>query len=333
MKYRSFAAALALTVAGTLGAAETQTVLTPDSTLFTVSSTDESNVLELTRRLGDTREQMIVPGTDDAARESHPRLAYDSRNEMLFVVWHRQDARVDEILFATLNAKNEWSTPQAITSSGGRHTGLQLVMTTVKGKTFDEADTTLLNVAWWRLDAHQSVPEFAVVAFEDRKHLSTYVDNLIELANIKETEGDTEVEDTGNVEHPPLAVTRAEANSVDVVFGGDKSTALTRLRIEPRRVAGNARMWRPVGKTGTKTGPARLVASDSDPVQAFISKSGRVVLYTPESRFRFIVYDNGKWLPIRMIELDGTVTSEELVQQLRRTVEDMTTPSSTQQEE
>jgi hypothetical protein len=332
MKIRLFAAALALSAAGILGAAETQTVLTPDSTLFTVTTSEESNALQLTRRLGDTRELMAVPGTDDVAIETDPRLVYDSRNEMLFVVWHRADGNVDEILFATLNAKNEWSTPQAITTSGGRHAGLQVILTTVKGKTFEESDTTLLNVAWWTINARQSVPEFAVVAFENRKHLSTYVDNLIELANIKETEGDTEVEDTGNVEHPPLAMTRNETG-VDVVFGRDQSTALTRLRIEPRRVAGNARMWRPVGKTGTTTGPARLVAVDSDPVQAFISKSGRVVLYTPTSRFRFIVYDNGKWLPIRMIELDGTVSSDELVQQLHRTVEEMASPSSTQQEE
>lgn len=331
MKVRLFAAALALTVAGFAGATEPRTVLTPDSTLFTVQSAEEGNALELTRRFGDTREPMLVPGTDDAAIESDPRLVYDSRNSMLFVVWNRQDGNLDEILYATLNAKNEWSQPQAITSGGGRHAGLQIIMTTVKAKNLDESDATLLNLAWWTINSQQSTPEFAIVAYENREHVSTYVDNLIELANIKEAEGDSEVEDTGKAEHPPLTMAKTDTG-IDVVFGRDRSTALTRLRVEPRRVAGNARMWRPVGRSGTKIGPARLVTSDADPVQAFISK-GRVVLYTPDSRFRFVVFDNGKWQPIRMIELDGTVSSEELVQQLRRTVDEMTTSSSTQQEE
>jgi hypothetical protein len=330
MKVRLFAAALALTVAGLAGATEPRTVLTPDSTLFTVQASEEGNTLELTRRFGDTREPMVVPGTGDAAIESDPRLVYDSRNEMLFVIWHRQDGNLAEILYATLNARNEWSQPQTITTVGGRHAGLQVILSTVKARTADESDATLLNLAWWTITSHQSTPEFAIVAYENRKHVSTYVDNLIELANVKETEGGTEVEDTGKAEHPPLAMAKLDGG-VDVVFGRDRSTALTRLRVEPRRVAGNARMWRPVGRTGTTIGPARLVTSDNDPVQAFISK-GRIVLFTPDSRFRFVVYDNGKWQPIRMIELDGTVSSEELVQQLRRTVDEMTTSSGSQEE-
>jgi hypothetical protein len=331
MKMRLFAAALALTVAGVAGATEPQTVLTPDSTLFTVQTAAAGNALELTRRFGDTREPMLVPGTDDAAVERDARLVYDSRNEMLFVVWQRQDGNMDEILFATLNAKNEWSQPQAITSGGGRHAGLQVILSTVKAKTAEESDATLLNLAWWTINPQQSTPEYAIVAYENRKHVSTYVDNLIELANIREAEGDSEIEDTGKAEHPPLAMAKTDSG-IDVVFGRDRSTGLTRLRVEPRRVAGNARMWRPVGRTGSTIGPARLVTADSDPVQAFISK-GRVVLYTPDSRFRFVVFDNGKWQPIRMIELDGTVSSEELVQQLRRTVDEMTTTSSSQTEE
>ncbi|HEX2060399.1 MAG TPA: hypothetical protein VHK90_06635 [Thermoanaerobaculia bacterium] len=328
MNARFIAAALALLLAaGTLGAQEAQTVLAPDSTLYTVAA--GKNVLELTRRNGDTRETRAIPGTEDPAVETHPRLAYDTKNDTLFVVWHRAFDNGDAILLSSLNAKNEWSEPLIVASGAGTRAGLQLVLTHVRGTDFEEPDTTLLNVAWWTLGG-TSTPEFAIVAFENRKHVSTYVDNLVELANIKETEGQNEIEDTGDVVHPPLTMTKFEGG-VDVVFGRDYSTALTRLRVEPRKVAGNARMWRPVGRTGQSIGPARLVASDSDPVQAFISK-GRVVLYTPDSKFRFIVYDNGKWMPIRVIELDESLTSAELVQQLRRTVDEMMSPATTQEE-
>lgn len=327
MNARFTAVALALLLAGMAGAQDVQTVLTPDSTLFTVAA--GNNVLEVTRRNGDTRETRAIPGTEDPAVETHPRLAYDTKNDMLFVVWHRASDDGDAIVLSSLNAKNEWSEPMIVASGAGTRAGLQLVLSQVRGTDFEEPDSTLLNLAWWTLGG-TSTPEFAMVAFENRKHVSTYVDNLIELANIKETEGQTEVEDTGDVVHPPLTMTKTEAG-VDVVFGRDYSTALTRLRVEPRRVGGNARMWRPVGRSGQSIAPARLVAADSDPVQAFISK-GRVVLYTPDARFRFIVFDNGKWMPIRMIELDESLTSEELVQQLRRTVDEMMSPATTEEE-
>ena len=39
-----------------------------------------------------------------------------------------------------------------------------------------------------------------------------------------------------------------------------------------------------------------MVTSDTAPVQAFISK-GRIVLYRPDEKFRFVVFENGAWSP------------------------------------
>jgi hypothetical protein len=55
-------------------------------------------------------------------------------------------------------------------------------------------------------------------------------------------------------------------------------------------------------------------------VQSFLS-NGRVVLYTPDEQFRFVVYENGIWTPTRMIKLDEKLTPEILLEHLREAVD------------
>jgi hypothetical protein len=333
MKTSLPAVALAVSLllpAGFASAAGIETVLTPDSSLYAISA--NGNALELTRRLNDERTTLVVPGTDDAELESDARLGYDSCSDTLFVLWHRSGEGIDEIRLVTLNGAGEWSEPYLVASGAQLHrVGLQMVLTHARAAG-ETVDATLVHAAWWGLGA-QPVPEYAIIAFEKGEHFSTDVANLDQLAAVRQVAAgdDATAEDTGDVLHPPLALSR-DGKSVDVVFGGDHTTAITRVRIEPKKVVGNARMWRPVGRSGMRTEPARLISSDSSPVQAFVSK-GRIVLYTPESQFRFIVLDNGKWTPIRMIELDESLSSDELLQQLRRTVEESVFTTSDPQSE
>lgn len=329
MKLRLTAGLLALSAAVALNAAEVQTVLAPDSTLYTIAASPDKNVVELTLRKGEERQTVVVPGTDDEASESDPRLVYDSRNETLYMMWHRAGEDADQILLASLNSSNEWSEPVAIASGPGLRTGLHLVLSQVRAAELDQPDTTLLYAAWWTLDGG-STAELALIAFEGGQHVSTTVDRLEDLANTPVTEGGTEVEDTGAAMHPPMSVQRIDTG-VEVVFGRDASTTLTRTRIEPRRVEGNARMWRPSGRSGHTTGPARLVAANTEPVQAFTSE-GKIVLYTPDAKFRFIVFENGVWQPIRMIELGDTLSPAEVVEQLRKTVAEMDTTGKVEEE-
>jgi hypothetical protein len=312
-----------LLTAGVASAASLETVLTPDSSLYAISVKDGAKGieprLELTRRQDEVRTTLTVPGTDDAELESDARLAYDSCSDTLFVLWHRSGQGLDEIRLATLNGAGEWSEPYLVASGAQvNRAGLQMVLTHARGAGAT-SDATLVHAAWWDLGA-DTVPQYAIVAFEKGQHYSTDVERLDELAAIRQVDGEATTEDTGAVLHPPLALTR-DGKSVDVVFGGDRTTAITRVRIDPRQYTSNARMWRPVGRSAMRTEPAHLTSADSSPVQAFLS-NGRIVLYTPDSQFRFIVLDDGKWTPIRMIELDETLTTDELLHQLRRTVEE-----------
>jgi hypothetical protein len=321
MKSRLTAVLISTFLAATSAfAGKVDTVLTPDSTLYSIETTAARTALALTRRNGEVRETVLVPTTTDAAFESDARLAFDGTTNTLYVLWHRSDANSDEIRLASMNADGEWSQPLLVTSgAAARRAGLQVLLsrpTVAEGA----APVTLVHAAWWSV-GRSVAAEYALVAFEGGEHASTIVTSLDELANSRGNEAaGNEAEDTGSAAHPPLALARAE-NGIDVVFGKDRSTAVTRVQIEPRRVAGNARMWKPVGRGSHHTGPARLVTANSDPVQAFIANN-RVVLYTPDAKFRFMVFENGRWSPIRMIELDAKLTSEQMLEQLRRTVEE-----------
>jgi hypothetical protein len=108
-------------------------------------------------------------------------------------------------------------------------------------------------------------------------------------------------------------------SGVEVAFGAPRTTAMTRVQLEPGKIAPNARIWRPSGKQGRRTPAALLISASSLPVESFIV-GGNVVLYTPDARFRYVVFEDGKWTPVRMLATDEKLTSEDLVRELRRSV-------------
>jgi hypothetical protein len=305
----------------TPGQNNVQTVLTPDSTLYAIEGTREQVSLELSRRRADTLDTLLVPGTDDEAMDSDARLLYDNASSTLFVVWHKADAVQDSIVLASLDTEGVWSEPIVLAScSSMRRAGLQTVLT--RASDVDSgAQGTLIHAAWWGVGSELTA-EYALVAFEEGVHVSTDVSKLNEIAQGHKAEGADEYEDTGAALHPPLAIARGESNAIDVVYGAANSTKVTRVRIDPRRVKGDARLWKPVGRTSNRTPRSRMVTSDASAVQAFISK-GRVVLYRPDEKFRFVVFENGAWSPERMIQLDENLSSEELLRELRATVDEL----------
>lgn len=298
MKRLVLAASLSLLLAVT-ASADWQTVLTDDDVLWSANEQSVSVKLDLMRRTGDARTAVRVPGTEDSITESQPRLAWDAASRALFVMWRHGG----EIRVARRAADGAWRS--FTVAKGPSIEGLQFVLTR-------SSDTTLLHGAWWSGDT----AEYALVALDGAQVLSTSVSKLDELANIRVAAA--EPEDTGAAVHPPLAMVRA-GEGVDVAYGAPRSTAVTYVSIRPEKFHGDARMWRPSGRQGRRSDPAGLTSLSAAPVRSFIIE-GRVVLYTPDARFRYVVHENGRWTPIRMLALDETLTSEELVLALRRSV-------------
>lgn len=293
-----------------------QTVLAPDSSLYAIDQKPGAK-LELNRRRGEVRDPLLVPTTDDEAIESQARIAYDSTADLVYVMWHRAAEGIDEIRMASVNAEGTWSDVKVIASGAGvTRVGLQMAITHAREEG-DELETTLVHAAWWSIGG-TFTPEYAVSAFEGANYLSTETANL-ETMTTDEFRA-AAIEETGEAVHPPLVMSRAGSNVV-ILFGGKQTTAVTKVRIESRRVSGEARIWRPSGRSLQHTSPGRLIANGTAPVQAFVA-GDRVVLYTPDQQFRYVVYDNGEWTPVRMIELDENLSSDHVLQELRRTVEE-----------
>ena len=308
-----FIVSLLLLTALTAAADETQTVLTSDGVVYTVDSTSRTQV-RLIRRVADERSTVVVPTTEDDAVESQAQLLWDDAASTLYVVWHRSTGRTDQIFLSRLDAEGKWADPTLVaTGSSARRAGLQVAMTKVGA-------TTLVHAAWWSLNA-KPVAEYALAAFENGEFLSVAVEELQILAGANGVMDD-DTEPVTEVLHPPLAMARATGASVDVVFGSPYNTRLTRIVLEPRRVRPDVRIWRPGRKGGGTTPRAGLMSANGDPVKAILNQ-GRIVLYTPDDEFRFVMYQNGKWTPERMIKLDSKLTREQMVQELNRTVESL----------
>ena len=298
-------------------------VLRQDGTVYSIDASKPTGQLEVSRRRGEIRDTLLVPSTDDEAIESDAKLVFDSATGAVFVVWHRSAEDLDEIRLVALDTNDEWSKVHVVASSERvRRAGLQLILTHAREED-DESDTTLLHATWWSIGT-ELTPEYALIAFESSMHLSTEIDNLrtftkdATVASLATVED----EDTGEAEHPPLAM-NAFGKYIDVIYGGVRTTAVTRVRIEPTRISSEARIWRPSGKALQHTPPARLTSLSASPVQAFLN-GDRFVLYTPDAKFRYSVYDDGVWTPIRTIELDEKLTSQHVLEQLRRSVEEST---------
>jgi hypothetical protein len=316
---------VALLLAATFASAQEMVhrALRPDGTVYSLDASRPTAQLEVSRRRGEIRDTLLVPSTDDEAIESDAKLVFDSVTGSVFVVWHRSAEDLDEIRLVSLDTNEEWSKVHVVaTSERVRRAGLQVILTHAREED-DESDTTLVHAAWWSIGT-ELTPEYALIAFESSMHLSTEIDNLrtftkdATVASLATVED----EDTGEAAYPPLAM-NASGKYMDVIYGGVRTTAVTRVRIEPTRISSEARIWRPSGKALQHTPPARLTSLSAAPVQAFLN-GDRFVLYTPDAKFRYSVYDDGVWTPIRTIELDENLTSQHVLEQLRHTVEEST---------
>lgn len=316
MKIRRFAALIVLLLGATFALADApQAVLNIDGVVYTVDS-ESVDELRVVKRVGAKRETFVVPTTEDAEIESQARLVWDRVNKTLFVLWHRSSDRVDQILVSRLYADGTWADPLLIvTGSANKRVGLDVAMTRA---TIDATHSaTLIHAAWWSMGA-QPTAEYALIAFENGQHVSTSVTDLKSLAGISSDA--IELEAMADVVHPPLAIARSGAN-VEVVFGSPNSTIVNRVLVQPKlRV--DARLWKPGRKGGVTTPRANIQSANGEPVRAMLSQ-GRIVLYTPDEQFRFVIFDKGKWSNEQMIRLDSELTTDQMVDELRKAVEQL----------
>lgn len=312
MKMTRYLAIAALVVLTALAAAgeETSPVLGTDGVVYTADNA--TGRLNIVRRVGRAKTRLLVPTTGDKAVESQTQLMWDAKSSALFVLWIRTSESGEQILMARLDPGGNWSEPLEVApSSLAKRVGLQSILS----RSVEGDDSILVHAVWWSMTG-DPVAEYALVAYERGQHASTSIADLNVLAGLSSAQALSR-EPMSDVQHPPLAMNRT-ADGVDVLFGAHASSSVTRVRITPKPVP-NARIWKPVGRSGERLPDARIASSTGAPVRALISE-GRVILYTPESTFRFVIYEDGRWSSERVIELGEGITNDQLERELRETV-------------
>lgn len=318
MKHRTTAVLITLALLA-FPAMGGRSVLTPDGIRYAIEANPEGPQIEITRAEGAERARFVVPTTEDAVPETLAQLAYDSMTDTLHVVWTRDGNNGGEIRYASLNAAGAWSAPRNVAAGSGMYRGLQMQITRSE---YANVPATLMHIAWWSINGPMLDPEYAMIAFEKGSDPTVQLANLNELADVGDGVTASAFEDVGDSIHPPLAMER-NGESIDVAFGNVNSTVVTRVNILPRKVGGNVRIWKPVGRSGSFTPRSQIVSQDKTPVQAVI-KDGRVALYTLGDDFHFVVLKkNNTWTTLRTVHVDEDNTSSDLLRDLLDAMEEI----------
>jgi hypothetical protein len=289
-------------------------VLTSKGILYSVESSDVTSV-NMWRRSGGMKTLVVVPATVDDTRDDRAQLEYDRAIDRLYVIWIRGGEKTTDVMMSYLdpNGPNgEWSDAEVLSSAPGlaRRDEIRTALTR-------SGRTTFIHVASWVRDGANLAGEYSLTAFESGTQVSTTATNfqMLDIAGQTGYADDLEV----LTPFPALAIAPI-SDGVDVVYGHEQGTAVTRLHITPR-LEPNARIWKPGGKTAGSMPPAHFAANSTAPVKALFSRN-RVVLYTSDSAFRFVVFENGAWSEAREIPLDEKLTGDALLDQVRRFIEE-----------
>jgi hypothetical protein len=293
-------------------------VLTAKGLLYSLEKPDDEASILLMRRSADAKAIIVVPSTVDSVRDYRPQLEYDRAHDRLFVIWIRESETSCDVMMSRLESNGDWSDALVVstTPAPAHHDELRTALTRSTGS--DGSRATLIHIASWVRDGEVLRGEYSLVAFDSESHFSTSnanFQNIDDVGSSNTIADDLEVINT----FPALAMAPI-SDGVDVVFGSEKGTALTRTHITPR-LDPNARLWKPVGRTGGSMPPAHFAATSIVPVRTFFVRD-RVVLYTNDKTFRFVVFEGGEWSTTQEFTLDESLTGDALLTQIRRMIED-----------
>jgi len=292
--------------------------LTVNGAFYSVDSHGAANAVSLTRRSGETKETLVVPTTGDDVSDHGAQLEYDRAIDRLYVVWIRGGEETSSLMMSWLDADGTWSEPIVLSTAAASATRDELRTVLTRAKS-DDVRATLIHVATWVRDAESLSGEYALVAFEGAKHVSTEATNFQKLDDETLTTNAQDDELDVKPVYPPLAMSAA-TDGVDMVYGRERGTSVTRIHIGAKLVP-TARLWKPVGRTGGGMPPAHFAAMSAAPVRAFFSRD-RVVLYTNDTTFRFVVFEDGAWSPLRTFSLDDSLTGDALLNRIRQSIEE-----------
>lgn len=315
-------------------AADVQTLLAPDGTLYTVDLKEEAATqksdaairLRLTTRRGTDVIREVVPATMVAGAHADATLAYDAQSGILYIFWlHHTGMLQNKLMFASVDSEGVWSEATTFGQPFDYRENLSIAVTrdvfTENGK---EPGITV-HASWWEMDTHtgKEGAKYAILALENGKVAAiSYLDLDQFLPSGKSDHVPTMTAEELTVLRQPVISVSSKQDSVLVTFGDIKRERLHRVRVSPfRPPVADGRIRIPVGKREGETGAPRFAAASNSNMSAIQGDHDRLAFYvSDDQKVRYVLLRDGAWSNAREIALDGQLSAAAAIDAIRRLV-------------
>jgi hypothetical protein len=315
-----------LTVGGTIFTAETQ-----QSAAYPQLEASSASFIMLTIQHGATRTSAPLPESLTAGTHLSPALAYDEGSKTLFVFWQKQPNAMSSQLLLCSYQDGKWSPPMSIDSAAFHFRENLRIGITSKVDTVSAEDGSstwqpglTLHAIWWDLNGLGESARYAMLTIEKGAVSDVAIRDLRDFVPTSPDDKNFPVDAALNREilrHPALFEAQ-DHKSVDVVFADWDLNAFNRVTIKPR-TGPDGRLRVPVGlRDGGQIPPAPFRAS-SDSIGAISgqgSGSDLLFYFRDGKAMGYLVYKNGSWSSSDSIAIDDKVTSDNVIELLRKMI-------------
>lgn len=316
-------------------AADVQTLLVPNGTLYTIETKEEAATektegglrLVLTTRRGSEVTREVVPATYATGAHANATLAYDPPSGVLYVFWlHYKGSLENRLLFSSVDADGVWSEATTFGDPFDYRENLSIAVTRDVLTTDGNVQSGItVHAAWWEMDTHSGNEgaRYAILALENGKVAEINfldLDQFLTAPKGAHTPSLTKQELA--VLRQPVMSLSSKQDSVILTFGNIERERLHRVRvsvIKPPKADGRIRI--PVGRSDGDTGAPRFGVAANSTMGAVQGDHDRLAFYVrDEKRVHYVLLRDGKWSESREIALDGQLTATAAIDAIRRLV-------------
>ena len=317
-----------LTAGGTIFTAETQ-----QSDAYPQLEASSANFIMLTTQRGATRTSVPLPESLTAGIHRGPALAYDEGSKTLFLFWQKQANAMSSQLLLCSYQNAKWSSPMSIDTAAFHFRQNLRIGITSKVETISPEDGTstwqpglTVHAIWWDQTGLGESARYAMLTIDKGTVTDVAIRELRDFVPPRPDDKNFPVDAALNREilrHPALFESQ-DHKSVDVVFGNWELNAFNRVTITPRTSV-DGRLRVPGGlQKGGQIPPAPF-KGHSDSIGAISggqqgSNDNLLFYFRDGKAMGYVVYKNGSWKTSDSIAIDDKVTSDNVVELLRKMI-------------
>jgi hypothetical protein len=317
-----------MTAGGTIFTAETQQ---PDA--YPQLEAASSSFIMLTVQRGATRTSVPLPESLTEGVHRGPALAYDEGSKTLFLFWQKQPNAMSSQLLLCSYQDGKWSRPMSIDTAAFHFRQNLRIGITSRVETIADADGTstwqpglTVHAIWWDQNGAGETARYAMLTVDKGTVIDVAIRDLRDFVPTSPDDKSFPVDAALSREilrHPALFEAQ-DHKSVDVVFADWDLNAFNRVTIKPRTSA-DGRLRVPVGvRDGGQIPPAPFRAH-SDSIGAISGhpqgSSDNLLFYFRDGKaMGYLVYKNGSWSTSDPISIDDKVTSDNVIELLRKMI-------------